>query len=88
MAMCTHDPAKEGEKNCFEKEISYLPRGCPTPIHHPCCYNLIAHHAPAARHKVPGCSRGCRRGGRTHRAGRWAQAQSDARIGDTTAWCT
>eukprot|EP00966_Prymnesium_polylepis_P318170 7349317-Prymnesium_polylepis.1 len=34
-----------------------------TPIHHPCCYDPIAHHAPAARRKVPGCSRGCRRGG-------------------------
>eukprot|EP00966_Prymnesium_polylepis_P114808 2653456-Prymnesium_polylepis.1 len=26
--------------------------------------------------------------GHARRAGRWAQAQSDARIGDATAWCT
>eukprot|EP00966_Prymnesium_polylepis_P182217 4221572-Prymnesium_polylepis.1 len=37
--------------------------------------------------KFRGAHVGAGGGGQTHWAGRWAQAQSDARIGDATAWC-
>eukprot|EP00966_Prymnesium_polylepis_P102546 2375712-Prymnesium_polylepis.1 len=46
-----------------------------SPVHvwhspqHPCCCNPIAQSGPAARHRAPRCSRGCRRVG-TRTSGR------------------
>eukprot|EP00966_Prymnesium_polylepis_P233762 5407198-Prymnesium_polylepis.1 len=57
------------------------------PPHRPCCCNPSRSVAQMRAAEFRGAHVGAGGGGDARRAGRWVQAQSDARTGDATAWC-